>query len=147
MKTAKNRIFQDARKQARILVQMDCRFESDNKEYGAIMLDLSQGGMLLSSTFLPHEQDLPSCENKVSITIEAEHGLKAPLTLKGTIKRSNIGMSEFGKIAQLGIEFEHTSLELLRLISALSRKPAQTVQDTPVFPKFEVIPHSLGNAE
>ena len=123
---------------------MECRFKSAEKEFGALVLDLSQGGALLSSTLLssqdnlsPREislqedltvpkrskkgDDVPSEESKISITLE-DSSLKGPMTLSGTIKRSSIGMSEYGKVAQFGVEFEQTPLELLRLISRLSSR-------------------------
>jgi len=121
MDRVQNRVLQDQRRQSRISVQMECRFKSNEKEYGALMLDLSQGGALISSTFLPEHGNFPVQDNKISITLESNN-LKAPLTLSGTIKRSSIGMSEYGKVAQFGIEFENTPLELLRLISALSSR-------------------------
>jgi hypothetical protein len=146
MGTAQNRVLQDRRRLSRISVQMECRFKSnDDKEYGALMLDLSQGGTLLSSTlpsqesfpawgsppdeeeFFPvKEEDFPNKESKISITFETG-GLKVPMTLKGTIRRSTVGMSEYGKVAQLGVEFENTPLELLRLISILSRRKTSRV--------------------
>jgi len=117
----KSRVLQDIRKQSRISVQMECRFKSDDIENdcGALMLDLSQGGALLSSTLLPNQEGIPDEESKISITLQ-DGSLKAPLTLKGTVKRSTIGMSEYGKVAQFGVEFEDTPLALLRLISTLS---------------------------
>ena len=134
MEKVQNRVLQDRRRLSRISVQMECRFKSDDKEYGALMLDLSQGGALLSSTLLPTQQDniedeyfskkdeeFPEEESRVCITLDAA-GLKGPMTLSGTIKRSAIGMSEYGKVAQFGVEFEHTPLELLRLISRLSAR-------------------------
>jgi len=134
MERVQNRVLQDRRRLSRISVQMECRFTSDEKEYGALMLDLSQGGALISSTLLPAQQDIieddrsskkdedfPDQESRVSITLDAI-GLKGPMTLCGTIKRSAIGMSEYGKVAQFGVEFEHTPLELLRLISRLSAR-------------------------
>ena len=121
MDKVQNRVLQDQRRQSRISVQMECKFKSKDKEYGALMLDLSQGGTLLSSTFLPDQGDLPAQENKISIILDTER-LKTPLTLEGTIKRSSIGMSEYGKVAQFGVEFENTPLDLLRLISALSAR-------------------------
>ena len=124
MKAAKSRVLQDPRKHSRIFVQMECRFISDEKDYEGLMIDLSQGGALLSSTFEPSHEDIPVVENKISMTIETGGKVKDPMTLKGTIKRSSVGASEFGKVVQLGIEFEDTSLDLLRLISALS-KPAK----------------------
>jgi len=134
MEKVQNRVLQDRRRLSRISVQMECRFTSDDKEYGALMLDLSQGGALISSTLLPAQQDIieeehpskkdeefPDQESRVSITLDAV-GLKGPMTLCGTIKRSSVGMSEYGKVAQFGVEFEHTPLELLRLISRLSAR-------------------------
>ena len=134
MERVQNRVLQDRRRLSRISVQMECRFKSEDKEYGALMLDLSQGGALLSSTLLPGQRDIidderhskkseefPDQESRVSITLDAA-GLKGPMTLSGTIKRSAIGMSEYGKVAQFGVEFEHTPLELLRLISRLSAR-------------------------
>jgi len=134
MERVQNRVLQDRRRLSRISVQMECRFKSEEKEYGALMLDLSQGGALLSSTLLPGQQDsideerpskkseeFPDQESRISITLDAV-GLKGPMTLSGTIKRSAIGMSEYGKVAQFGVEFEHTPLELLRLISRLSAR-------------------------
>lgn len=134
MGTVQNRVLQDRRRLSRLSVQLECRFKDSDKEYGALMLDLSQGGTLLSSTLLSpqetipapdnfpvREESIPKQESKVSITLESG-GLKGPMTLKGTIKRSAIGMSEYGKVAQFGVEFEHTPLELLRLISTLSSR-------------------------
>ena len=140
MGTVQNRVLQDRRRLSRISVQMECRFISNDKEYGALILDLSQGGALISSALLSPNEDIPNDENptvqeiisvsdgnipatesKIYITLEAS-GLKAPLTLKGKIRRSSIGMSEYGKVAQFGIEFENTPLELLRLISLLSSR-------------------------
>jgi hypothetical protein len=138
MRTAESRILQDSRKLSRISVQVACRYISDEKEYESLMLDLSQGGALLSSVFLPHEEEFPVQDNKISITIEDENNLKAPLKLDGTIRRSNIGMSEFGKVVQFGIEFENTPLALLRFISALS-KPRPKAQDTIAHKKLEVV--------
>jgi len=132
-----SRVLQDRRKLSRISVQMECRFKSEDKEYGALVLDLSQSGALISSTLLPAEESIfvlehnppndgnfPARESKISITVEANE-LKMPLTLNGTIKRSAIGMSEYGRVAQFGVEFEHTPLELLRLISILSSRRKQ----------------------
>ena len=139
MGTIQNRVLQDRRRLSRISVQMECRFKSDDKEYGALMLDLSQGGALLSSTLLPPEEDFeeenlsvqrkppakeekfPSEESRISITLESG-GLKSPMTLSGTIRRSSVGMSEYGRVAQFGVEFENTPLQLLRLISVLSSR-------------------------
>lgn len=140
METVRSRVLQDNRKQSRISVQMECRFKtSDDKEYGALMLDLSQGGAFISSTLLNTDENLapddsniqwknsrqkeilPSAESKISIILDGEN-VRTPLTLKGTIKRSIIGMSEYGKVAQFGVEFENTPLELLRLISMLSSR-------------------------
>ena len=147
MGTVQNRVLQDRRRLSRISVQMECRFKSDNdKEYGALMLDLSQGGALISSTLLPpneslsedledisfHEnfqsekENFPTEESRISITLEAGN-LKRPMTLQGKIRRSSIGMSEYGKVAQFGVEFENTPLELLRLISILSRRKTSRV--------------------
>ena len=116
-----NRVMQDQRRQSRISVQMECRFKTEDKEYGALMLDLSQGGTLISSTFLPDQRDVPDEEDKISITLNTGR-LKGPLTLSGTIRRSSIGVSEYGKVAQFGVEFENTPMELLRLICALSSR-------------------------
>ena len=138
METAKSRVLQDSRKQSRVFVQIECRFESDEKEYDALMLDLSQGGALLASTFLPDEKNIPSQENKITITIEGIDVLKAPLALSGTIRRSNVGMSEFGKMAQFGIEFENSPLELLRLIGAMSKAKPKAPGE-PAKNKLEVI--------
>jgi len=134
MEKVQNRVLQDRRRLSRISVQMECRFKSEDNEYGALMLDLSQGGALLSSTLLPpqgsfdvqerppdNDDSIPSEESRISITLEAGN-LKAPMTLSGTIRRSSIGMSEYGKVAQFGVEFENTPLELLRLISRLSAR-------------------------
>jgi len=121
MKAPKSRVLQDPRKHSRIFVQVECRFKSEEKDYEALMIDLSQGGALLSSTFQPSQETVPTVENKVAITIDTGGKVKSPMTLNGTIKRSSIGASEFGKVVQLGIEFESTSLELLRLINVLSK--------------------------
>jgi c-di-GMP-binding flagellar brake protein YcgR len=147
MERVQNRVLQDRRRLSRISVQMECRFKSEGNEYGALLLDLSQGGALLSSTLLsPHDsfaseehpsfnpsfnkdenlpsnkdENLPAEESKISITLESGN-LKSPMTLSGTIRRSSIGMSEYGKVAQFGVEFENTPLELLRLISRLSMR-------------------------
>jgi len=140
MGIAQSRVLQDHRRQSRISVQMECRFKiDDNKEYGALILDLSQGGAFLSSTLLPvnesqtFEESIPhgesprydenflSTENKISITLDRSE-MKKPLTLTGTVKRSAVGMSEYGKVAQFGVEFENTPLEFLRLIGALSSR-------------------------
>ena len=139
MGTIQNRVLQDRRRLSRISVQMECRFKAEEKEFGALMLDLSQGGALLSSTLLPpqgghaepetlpdeedhvKEGDVPPEESRIFITLEAG-GLKAPMTLSGTIRRSAVGMSEYGRVAQFGVEFENTPLELLRLISVLSSR-------------------------
>ena len=146
MEKVQNRVFQDRRRLSRISVQMECRFKSAENEFGALLLDLSQGGALLSSTLLAPQENLadqgnvaseeelaiqkrpskkgdslPEEESKISITLE-DGSLKGPMTLSGTVKRSSIGMSEYGKVAQFGVEFEHTPLELLRLISRLSSR-------------------------
>ena len=143
---AQNRVIQDRRRLSRISMQMECRFKSDDHEYGALMLDLSQGGALLSSALLPPQESfsdtkdvtassnepVPIQESRISLTLEAE-GLRKPMTLEGTIKRSAVGMSEYGKVAQFGVEFENTPLELLRLISVMSRrKPTSGVSPTQV---------------
>ena len=145
MEKVQNRVFQDRRRLSRISVQMECRLKSAEKEFGALLLDLSQGGALLSSTLLSSQENLPSQEislqedisipkrsskkddnlpseeSTISITLE-DSSLKGPMTLSGKIKRSSLGMSEYGKVAQFGVEFEHTPLELLRLISRLSSR-------------------------
>ena len=121
MDRMQNHVMQDQRRQSRVSVQMECRFKSEDKEYGALMLDLSNGGTLISSTFLPDQRDVPDEEDKISITLNTGR-LKAPLTLSGTIRRSSIGVSEYGKVAQFGVEFENTPMELLRLICALSSR-------------------------
>jgi len=116
---------------------MECRFKSNDKEYGALLLDLSQGGALLSSTLLPPDENLPVQDNlpvkpakeelfppqesRITITLESSN-LKTPMKLSGTIRRSAIGMSEYGRVAQFGVEFENTPLDLLRLISVLSSR-------------------------
>jgi c-di-GMP-binding flagellar brake protein YcgR len=144
MEKVQNRVLQDRRRLSRISVQMECQFKSDDKEYGALLLDLSQGGALLSSTLLPAQQgsadqedgdgneysqknddDFLDHESAISITLNAS-GLKGPMTLSGKIKRRSIGMSEYGKVVQFGVEFAHSPLELLRLISRLSTRRKET---------------------
>jgi hypothetical protein len=128
-----NRVLQDRRRLSRISVQMECRFKSEeSSEYGALLLDLSPGGALISSTLLPPRErhnfqerfpdknkSFPSRESKISITLE-DGNLKVPMKLSGRIRRSSVNLSEYGKVAQFGIELENTPLELLRLISRLS---------------------------
>jgi hypothetical protein len=77
------------------------------------MLDLSQEGAFLSSTFLPAQK------SKIFITLQADC-LKAPLSLKGTVMRGFSAMSDQGKVDQFGVEFENPPLDLIRLISTLS---------------------------
>ena len=115
-----SRVLKDNRTQSRVFINMECRFEVDGREYNALMLDLSQGGALLSTT-LNLSDDIPVAQSKVSLTLNEGDILKAPMVLKGTIIRSGIGISDFGKVAKLGIEFEETPLALLRLISVLSK--------------------------
>lgn len=117
METQKSYILNEQRKQPRIFVQIECKFESDDKEYEALMTDLSKGGALLSLT----EEGILAQESKISITLEDGEILKVPLKLIGTIKHNRTGVSAFGKVVKLGIEFENTPLELFRLISVLSK--------------------------
>jgi len=121
MNRMQNRVFQDKRRQTRIHMQIDCQFKSNDKEYDALMLDLSNGGTLLSHTFDTGLEDLPVQEDKISITLDMD-GLKVPLTLTGTVKRSSYGVSEFGNVVQFGVEFEDKPLELLKLINFLSAR-------------------------
>ena len=149
---------QDSRKQPRISVHIECRFkpeDNDDKEYGALMLDLSKGGAFLSSTLLPpkvfesesfvmvvqdtaiksdektHGDPYPQEEvhldkkSKISITIEGEEP-EDPLTISGEIRHSAINISEFGKLARFGIEFENTPHEFLQLLTALSVNSGKT---------------------
>jgi len=133
MKTVRSRVLQDSRVQSRISVQIYCRLKIDEYERRVLMLDVSQGGAFLTATF-PYGQDkILDRGSKISITIETEH-LEKPLTLKGTIRRSNSAMSEFGTVGQFGIEFEDPPLALLRLISALSKNNRKQVR---VFTQME----------
>ena len=80
MEVVRTRALQDRRRLSRVSAQMECQFVSDDKEYEALLLDLSHEGAFLSSSFLPARQ------SKILITLEADC-LKAPLTLKGTVLR------------------------------------------------------------
>jgi hypothetical protein len=82
-------------------------------EYEALMLDLSQEGAFLSSAFLP------APKTTIFLTLNADC-LKKPLELKGTVLRGVSAMSEHGRVGQFGVEFENPSLDLIRLISAIS---------------------------
>jgi len=131
MEAVSGHALRDRRRLSRVSAQMECWFTYDNKEYEALLLDLSQEGAFLASTFLP---DLQS---KVIITLEADC-LEAPLTIKGTVTRSvkNVNKapmmfqaaisrgagttSEHGDVYQFGVEFENPSQEILRVISSLS---------------------------
>ena len=113
-------VLQDRRRLSRIPTQIECRFRPDGsnaeekKEYEALMLDLSQEGAFLSSTFLPAQQD------KVFITVEADC-LPAPLTIIGKVLRGGeMTRSDTGEVRQFGVEFENPPQELLRLLSSLS---------------------------
>ena len=121
MEIIKSRVFKDNRKLSRVVLNMECLLESDGRKYNALMVDLSQGGALLSTTLLLFE-DIPETQSKVSVTLKEGDILKAPLVLEGTIRRSSIGISEFGKEAKLGIEFKEPPLALLRLIRLLYTK-------------------------
>jgi len=126
MEVVSNRALQDRRRLSRVPTQMICRFISDDKEYDALLLDLSHEGAFLSSTFLPARQ------SKILITFEADC-LKAPLTLKGTVTR-NVSKapkmlyeafkretaSGHGEVYRFGVELEDSPPELLKIISALS---------------------------
>jgi len=102
-------------------VNINCRLESYNKEYEALLLDLSCGGALISATAHLYEKEFPVLGSKVSITLVDENILKTPLTLKGTVIRISIGESPFWKLGKFGIEFEGPPLALTRLISVLSK--------------------------
>ncbi|MDR0842269.1 MAG: PilZ domain-containing protein [Acidobacteriota bacterium] len=113
MGTVRSRVLQDRRRLARIGTHMKCQFRANGEEYEALMLDLSQEGAFLSSSFLP------ASKSKIFLNLQAEC-LKSPLELKGTVMRGVSAMSEHGRVGQFGVEFENPPLDLIRLISAFS---------------------------
>lgn len=127
----KSRILQDNRRQARISVNLKCRLKYYDKEYDAQMLDLSQGGTLLSATVLMSDEGINKWGRKVTVSLGSGGILNAPLTLSGTIKRNSIGISGVGKVVKLGIEFDDTPLILLRFISSLSKSAGTPDTETP----------------
>ena len=151
----------DSRKHPRISVNIECRFKSDeveDKEYGALMLDVSKAGACFSSTLLPPkifesdsflmmvpddtfsapEKSKPVVESsppqeeeihlnlnqksKISITFEGDNN-ESPMTIAGEIRHSSIDVSETGKMANFGIEFESTPQEFLQMLATMSAKP------------------------
>lgn len=110
---------------SRIPVKIRCRIESGGNDYEAFTLDLSQRGTCVSSTLLfLDRENIPPLGGTILVTFKLED-MKKPLTLKGTIKRLSLATSGDQTAVRIGVEFEDTPLELIRLIGTLSKPTLQ----------------------
>ena len=108
----RSRATQDRRGISRVIARLDCEFISEGVCYKAVVVDLSLRGALLSSKYLPPKGI------HVTVTMQPPH-VKKTLTLEGKVIRGGWGMSEHGELGRFGIQFSHSSLDLIELISKL----------------------------
>jgi len=96
----------DRRRNTRVATLMDCRFVYKDIAHGAVIVDLSQKGALVSSGFMP-----PVGEN-ISLTIQSSP-VKKSIMLNGKVSR-NIRQ---GKTDRFVVLFDQCPLELADLIT------------------------------
>lgn len=112
--TIKSRVTQDSRTISRIATRLNCHFTNGGSRYEAVMIDLSMGGAFLSS------KALPQTGSTIHVTIK-NPALKKDLSLESVVMRGVWVDSDHGKLGRFGIRFVNTPLELLMLISSLSK--------------------------
>jgi hypothetical protein len=104
---------QDKRKVSRFIVLLGCRITYSGTSYSAVMVDVSLGGALLSSQFMP------PVGSDIIVTLQPPI-LERELKLNGRVVRGNWVESAAGKLGRFGIRFTNTPLDLVRLITKLS---------------------------
>ncbi len=108
----RSRATQDRRGISRVIARMDCQFVHEGVSRDAVIVDFSLKGAFLSSKYLPPKGA------HVTVTVQPPHVKKA-LVLEGKVIRGNQGMSEYGEMGRFGIQFSHSSLDLIELINKL----------------------------
>lgn len=107
-----SRATQDHRMASRVIGRLDCQFTFEGKSHDAVIVDISLGGALLSSKFLP------PTDGDVTIILQTPL-LKKTALLYGKVIRGSWSMSDHGKRGRFGIKFNQTSLDAIKLINQL----------------------------
>ena len=108
----RSRATQDRRGISRVIARLDCQFIHEGVSRDAVIVDLSLKGAFLSSKYLPPK------DSHVTVTVQPPQVGKK-LVLEGKVIRGGQGMSEFGEMSRFGIQFSHSSLDLIELIKKL----------------------------
>ena len=111
--STKSRVLQDRRQMSRVASHLKCQVSYNETSYDAIILNLSLNGAYISSSFLP------SVGETVTITLRTLD-LKNSLIIEGLVVRGNSGVSDHGVLKRFGIQFNHSYLQLISIISKLS---------------------------
>ncbi len=104
---------QDRRTASRDKVILSCRLIFDGTEHDALIKDISTGGTLLQSDFLP------PANADISVKIETTL-VSVPLILEGKILRRSWKETEHGPLGTFGIEFKNNPPKIMELISELA---------------------------
>jgi hypothetical protein len=110
--TVRSRVPQDFRRSSRAIALLECKLTYEDSEHNAVIVDLSQKGALISSPFLP------PADSVVALTIQSKH-LKKELKLRGKVTRSTKVNTDHGPRGRYVVNFNHTPLDLISLLTKL----------------------------
>jgi hypothetical protein len=104
---------QDRRNNSRDKIILSCRIIFDGNEYDAIITDISPGGVLLRSDFLPPAE--------ADIEIKIDNALiSVPSILEGKILRHDSKKTKRNTMEAFAVKFKSSPPELLALIDELA---------------------------
>lgn len=105
-------LIRDRRRFSRVPAQLPCLFTHGTATRPATITDISLGGALLTSEFLP------PIGSSVTISLETSQS-SIPLTLSATVIHASRRSSKKGDVSRFGVRFGGTATGLMRLIHSL----------------------------
>ena len=111
----KNRVMQDMRNNSRVMACLNSQFTFEGLDYPAVILDLSQKGALITSTFLPPKDAV------IEMLIRSPE-LQEPVILDAVVLRKSRIITDHGPKARFAVRFNQTPLILINLLTKLLAK-------------------------
>ena len=111
----RSRALKDRRSSSRVVELMDCRFTHEDSSHKGVIVDFSQKGAKLSSQY-----QIPTGDT-IEITVPSEH-LEKKIKLSGRATRSTRVATDHGLKYRTVIQFTHTPLDLLNLLTKINAK-------------------------
>ena len=110
--SAQSRVSQDRRGGSRVIALAECHLKYKDKDYDAVIVDLSSRGAMITASCVPALHD------EVKINLRSKYVLRE-LNLTGKVLRSGEAMTEYGKKGRFVVRFLESPLDLVLLIGKL----------------------------